>query len=61
MIKKYVNIGIAVNTDQGLIVPVIKKRELNLGQISEKITEFADKARKKTIMEKDLKVQHLQY
>ena len=56
MIKKYVNIGIAVNTDQGLIVPVIKNvEELNLGQISEKITEFADKARKKIIMEKDLK------
>ena len=56
MLKKYVNIGIAVNTDQGLIVPVIKNvEELNLGQISEKITEFADKARKKTIMEKDLK------
>ena len=56
MLKKYVNIGIAVNTDQGLIVPVIKNvEELNLGQISEKITEFADKARKKTIVEKDLK------
>ena len=56
MLKKYVNIGIAVNTEQGLIVPVIKNvEELNLGQISEKITEFADKARKKTIMEKDLK------
>ena len=56
MLKKYVNIGIAVNTDQGLIVPVIKNvQELNLGQISEKISEFADKARKKIIMEKDLK------
>ena len=56
MLKKYVNIGIAVNTDQGLIVPVIKNvEELNLGQISEKIIEFAYKARKKTIMEKDLK------
>ena len=56
MLKKYVNIGIAVNTDQGLIVPVIKNvEELNLGQISEKISEFADKARKKIIMEKDLK------
>ena len=56
MLKKYVNIGLAVNTDQGLIVPVIKNvEELNLGQISEKISEFANKARKKTIMEKDLK------
>ena len=56
MLKKYVNIGIAVNTDQGLVVPVIKNvEELNLGQISEKITEFANKARKKTLMEKDLK------
>ena len=56
MLKKYVNIGLAVNTEQGLIVPVIKNvEELNLGQISEKISEFANKARKKTIMEKDLK------
>ena len=56
MLKKYVNIGIAVNTDQGLVVPVIKNlEELNLGQISEKIAEFANKARKKTLMEKDLK------
>ena len=56
MLKKYVNIGLAVNTDQGLIVPVIKNvEELNLGQISEKISEFANKAQKKTIMEKDLK------
>ena len=56
MLKKYVNIGIAVNTDQGLVVPVIKNVEkLNLGQISEKITEFASKARRKTLLEKDLK------
>ena len=56
MLKKYVNIGLAVNTEQGLIVPVIKNvEELNLGQISEKISSFAEKARKKTIMEKDLK------
>ena len=56
MLKKYVNIGIAVNTDQGLIVPVIRNvEELNLGQISEKINELADKARKKILMEKDLK------
>tara|TARA_A100001388_G_scaffold266316_1_gene239279 strand:+ start:219 stop:1427 length:1209 start_codon:yes stop_codon:yes gene_type:complete len=56
MLKKYVNIGIAVNTDHGLVVPVIKNvEELNLGQISEKIAEFANKARKKTLMEKDLK------
>ena len=56
MLKKYANIGIAVNTDQGLVVPVLKNvEELNLGQISEKITEFANKARKKMLMEKDLK------
>ena len=56
MFKKYVNIGIAVNTDQGLVVPVIKNvAELNLGQISEKITEFAHKARSKTLLEKDLR------
>lgn len=56
MLKKYVNIGIAVNTDQGLVVPVIKNvEELNLGQISEKITEFANKARRRALLEKDLK------
>ena len=56
MLKKYVNIWIAVNTDQGLIVPVIKNvEELNLGQITDKISELANKARKKTILESDLK------
>ena len=56
MLKKYVNIGIAVNTDQGLIVPVIKNiEELNLGQITDKVSELANKARKKTILESDLK------
>ena len=56
MLKKYVNIGIAVNTDQGLIVQVIKNiEELNLVQITFKVSELANKARKKTILESDLK------
>ncbi len=55
MVKKYINIGVAVNTDQGLVVPVIKDvNNLKIGQIAEKIIEISNKARDKKIMKDDI-------
>lgn len=53
--KKYYNIGIAVDTEFGLIVPVIKDADkLNIIEISGKINELAEKARNKKIAPADL-------
>ena len=55
MLRNYINLGIAVNTDDGLIVPVIKDVNiLNIGQIASKITELSDKAKNKKLLSKDL-------
>ena len=56
MVKKYINIGVAVNTDQGLVVPVIKDvNNLKIGQIAEAILEISIKARDKKLMKDDIK------
>jgi len=48
--KKYVNIGIAVDTDRGLLVPVIKDADLkNIGQISLELAQLSEKARTRKI------------
>lgn len=48
--KKYFNIGIAVDTEHGLIVPVIKDADKkNLTEISVEINKLAEKARSKKI------------
>jgi len=55
MVKKYVNIGVAVNTDQGLVVPVIKDiNNLKIGQIAKKVLEISIKARDKKLMKEDI-------
>jgi 2-oxoglutarate dehydrogenase E2 component (dihydrolipoamide succinyltransferase) len=44
--RNYYNIGIAVSTDKGLVVPVIRGcDDLSFSQIEEKIAEYAKKAR----------------
>jgi len=44
--KKYINIGVAVDTDRGLLVPVIKQVDnKNLTQLARELTELAQKAR----------------
>jgi len=47
---KYCDIGMAVQTDKGLVVPVIRNTEsMSMAEIEKKIIELADKARKNRI------------
>lgn len=56
IMRKTVNMGIAVATDDGLIVPVIKNvQDKGLKQIAIEIGELAEKARDKKLGTKDLK------
>lgn len=53
--KDYINIGIAVDTDFGLIVPVIKNADrLNVIEISKEMNALAEKARNKKVSVADL-------
>ncbi|MEJ6070774.1 2-oxo acid dehydrogenase subunit E2, partial [Psychrobacter sp. 16-Bac2893] len=55
ILRKSVNMGIAVATDDGLIVPVIKNaHEKGIKQIAIEIGELAIKARDKKLSTKDL-------
>jgi pyruvate dehydrogenase E2 component (dihydrolipoamide acetyltransferase) len=50
ILKKYVNIGIAVDTDRGLLVPVIRDADRkNIVQISVELTQLSEKARSRKI------------
>jgi pyruvate dehydrogenase E2 component (dihydrolipoamide acetyltransferase) len=50
VLKKYVNIGIAVDTDRGLLVPVIRDADRkNIVQISVDLTQLSEKARTRKI------------
>ena len=51
MQRNYINIGIAVNTEEGLIVPVIKDvNNLNIGQIVTEQKLLTDKAKNKNYL-----------
>jgi pyruvate dehydrogenase E2 component (dihydrolipoamide acetyltransferase) len=53
--KKYVNIGVAVDTDRGLLVPVIRNADRkNITQISVEIQQAAEKARDKKLTLDDM-------
>jgi 2-oxoglutarate dehydrogenase E2 component (dihydrolipoamide succinyltransferase) len=53
--KNYYNIGVAVGTEQGLVVPVVKNAEsLDLAQIEGSIAGYASKARSNTLALEDL-------
>ena len=55
-VKKFVNLGIAVSVDQGIMVPVIRGcQALSLPQISKEIQAFAKKAREGTLSPDDVK------
>ena len=48
--KKYVNVGVAVDTDRGLLVPVIKDADAkNIVQLSVELSQLSEKARTRKI------------
>src|SRR5262249_17855481 len=50
VLKKYVNIGIAVDTDRGLLVPVIRNADQkNIVQIAVELAQLSEKARNRKI------------
>ncbi len=54
--KNYYNIGIAVDTDEGLIVPVIRDADdLTIFELAQKINEMSEKARKRELNLEELK------
>jgi 2-oxoglutarate dehydrogenase E2 component (dihydrolipoamide succinyltransferase) len=56
VMKKYVNLGIAVSVDQGLMVPVIKKcQTLDLPQIAKALSDLSVKARSGKLSPDDVK------
>ena len=55
MLRKYFNIGIAVDTKDGLLVPVIKEADkLNIAEVANEIIKLAEKAKNKKLLEKNL-------
>jgi len=55
ILKKYFNIGVAVDTPNGLVVPVIKQADQKtLVEISQEIRELAIKARDKNLKPSDM-------
>lgn len=53
--KRYLNIGIAVDTPNGLVVPVIKSVEqLSVADIAKEMARLSAKARDKTLMPGDM-------
>jgi len=50
IVKQYVNIGVAVDTDRGLLVPVIKDADRkNIVQLSVELAQLSEKARTRKI------------
>jgi len=48
--KEYINVGVAVDTDRGLLVPVLKETsKKSIFQITDELTEMAQRARDKKI------------
>jgi len=56
VMKRYINVGIAVNVEKGLIVPVIKNcQERNLTSIAKMVTDLSGKARAGKLSPDDVK------
>jgi pyruvate dehydrogenase E2 component (dihydrolipoamide acetyltransferase) len=53
--KKYVHVGVAVDTDRGLLVPVIRDVDTkDIGQLADEIALAADKARNRKLSVDDM-------
>jgi pyruvate dehydrogenase E2 component (dihydrolipoamide acetyltransferase) len=56
ILKKYYNIGVAVDTPEGLMVPVVKNaKDKSIFQLAEELTQLSEKAKNRTIDLADLK------
>jgi len=56
ILKKYYNIGVATDTPEGLMVPVVKNAaDKSILKLAEELTQLAEKARNRTIDLADLK------
>jgi pyruvate dehydrogenase E2 component (dihydrolipoamide acetyltransferase) len=56
MLKKYYNIGVAVDTKDGLMVPIVKNAKgKNIFQLAAELSDLSEKARNRTIDLADLK------
>jgi pyruvate dehydrogenase E2 component (dihydrolipoamide acetyltransferase) len=55
IIKKYIHIGVAVDTPEGLVVPVIRDVDRkSIFELSKELGEYSDKARAKKLMPGDM-------
>ena len=56
ILKKYFNIGVATDTPEGLMVPVVKNaKEKSILHLAEELTQLTEKARNRTIDLADMK------
>lgn len=56
VLKRFVNLGVAVSVDQGVMVPVIRNcQQLSLSQIAQQIGELAEKTRAHRLAPEDVK------
>ena len=59
--KNYYNISIAVGTDRGLVVPVLRETdEMSFADIEKNIGDLGQKAREEKLLLKIYKAEHLQ-
>ncbi len=55
VLKKYINIGVAVDTPNGLMVPLIKNaNEKSIKELARELTSLSEKAQNKKILPEDL-------
>lgn len=56
VVKRYINVGIAVSVDQGLMVPVIKQcQDMSLSQIAQSVQDIALRARSRGLRPEEVK------